>query len=466
MQTNWQRISRGLDAEGWLTNPTEMAPYLKEWRGHYQGQAAAVARPSNTAEVSALVAACAEQQVSIVPQGGNTGLVGGACPMNAEREIVLSLERLNRIETVDIENNTMTVGAGCRLADVQEAAAAAERYFPLRLIPHQQCQIGGNIASNAGGTNVLKYGNTRSLVLGLEVVLADGQIWNGLSGLRKDNAGYDLKQLFIGSEGTLGIITRAVLKLFPAIHSSTTLLTAHQDLSSCIALLRELQAASGDDVSACELMSRTSLELALKHDDATAEPFSERYPWYLLTELSSASQFNDLQTAAEQTLAKQQDLPAYRLARSATEAEAIWALRKAIPAAQSAEGGSIKHDISVPLSSMAAFVAQATTACEAAMPGIRVCPFGHLGDGNLHFNLSQGLGVDKNSFLERRVEFNQLIHSLVVEHQGSIAAEHGIGQLKQAALQEWRDATSVASMQRLKQALDPAKLFSPGKVLK
>ncbi|PKO41750.1 MAG: hydroxyacid dehydrogenase [Betaproteobacteria bacterium HGW-Betaproteobacteria-6] len=445
-----------------LTEPADMAPFVTDWRGRYRGAAQCVVRPGNSTEVAAVVKACAEAGVAIVPQGGNTSLCGAATPDDSGGAVVVSLSRLNRILTVDRENSTISVEAGCTLAAVQEAARAADRLFPLALASEGTCQIGGNLSTNAGGVQVLRYGNTRELTLGLEVVLPNGDIWNGLRGLRKDNTGYDLKQLFIGAEGTLGIITGAVLKLFPL---PKRLLTCWLNVVSPAAAVDLLNSAKTDfdaQLTAFELVSETALGLVLEHIPDTMRP-CEPSPWYVLAEFSDAEP-----AAVEAWLAGRidsGDVSDGVVAQSETQAKKLWALRESISEAQKIEGISIKHDISVPVSRIPEFLATADAALASAFPGIRVVAFGHVGDGNLHYNLSQADAHDNAAFLASESEVHRIVHDAVHALNGSISAEHGIGQLKREEILRYKSAVDVALMHSLKQALDPRGLMNPGKVL-
>ncbi|SDH83932.1 FAD-binding oxidoreductase [Roseospirillum parvum] len=450
-----------------LTEPADLAPFLAEERGRYQGAATVAVRPGSTEEVAAVVAACAEAQVPVVPQGGNTGLVGGA--VSEAGEVVLALGRLNRIRALDPAAHTLTAEAGCILADLQGAAEDAGLLFPLSLGAEGSCQIGGNLASNAGGLNVLRYGTARDLCLGLEVVLADGRIWHGLSGLTKDNTGYALKHLFIGAEGTLGIITAAVLKLFPRPTESATALLAVPDLTAALDLLGRARARSGDSVSAFEVMNGFSLEVAVRHLPGARAPLEEPTPWAVLVELATSRPDAPLRPVLETLLEEAFEAGLVSdgvIAESLDQRAALWNLREGIPEAQKPEGGSIKHDVSLPLAAIPEFVAAADAAVDALVPGIRPCTFGHLGDGNLHYNLSQPAGADKDAFLARWEEISARVHDLVVERGGSISAEHGIGQLKVAELERLKPALDMDLMHRLKKALDPDRVLNPGKVVR
>jgi FAD/FMN-containing dehydrogenase len=448
-----------------LTAAGDMAGHLVEERGLYRGTALAVVRPRDTAEVAFVVAECARAGVPVVAQSGNTGLTGGGVPYGG---VVLSLGRLDRVRELDAVNATMTVEAGCILKNVQEAASAADCFFPLSLASEGSCRIGGNIATNAGGTGVLRYGNTRDLVLGLEVVLADGRVWNGLKGLRKDNAGYDMKNLFIGSEGTLGIVTAAVLKLFPKPKARATAFVGCGSARAALALFERLRQAAGDALTAFEYMNRFGLEIVLKHASGTVRPLAGDHDAYVLIELSSPQAEADLAGTLETILgAAIEDGLVDDATIGASEAQnaALWRLREQLSDVQRHEGGSIKHDVSVPVSRVADFIETASAACEAAMPALRVCAFGHVGDGNIHFNLSQPAGADKAAFLGEWERFNRIVHDIVAAMNGSIAAEHGIGLIKRDELLLYKDPVAIDLMHTLKRALDPQNILNPGKVV-
>ena len=447
------------------TAANDLALHLREERGLYQGQALALVRPGSTAEVAAIIRACAEAGVPIVPQGGNTGLVGGGVPYGG---IVLSLARMNRVVEVDAVNATMTVEAGCVLLDVQKAAAAAGLLFPLSLPSEGSCRIGGNLATNAGGTAVLRYGNARELVLGLEVVLANGRVWNGLTALRKDNTGYDLKHLFMGSEGTLGIITAAVLKLFPAPKTRATAFVGLASAGDALRLLDRFRKEAGEALTAFEYMTRFALDIVLKHNAASVRPLADDHPAYALIELASPAAEADMTGLFETVLgtAFEDGLVAdATIAASDAQRLALWDLRERLSDTQRLEGGSIKHDVAVPVSRVAEFIDEATAACERAMPGVRVCPFGHFGDGNIHFNLTQPVGADKTAFLAEWRNFNRIVHDIVARMHGSISAEHGIGLIKRDELPHYKDPVALDLMHTLKRALDPANILNPGKVV-
>ncbi|ANX05656.1 FAD-binding oxidoreductase [Immundisolibacter cernigliae] len=452
----------------WRTDADAMAPYLAEQRGLYRGAALAVALPQDTAAVSALVRACARLDLALVPQGGNTGLCGGAVAQDAARQVVVSLERLDRIRAIDPANFTLTAEAGCIVQRVREAAADENRLFPLSFGADGSARLGGALSTNAGGTNVLRYGNARELTLGLEVVLADGQVWDGLTALRKDNTGYDLKQLFIGAEGTLGIITAAVVKLFPLPRETATAWLACPSVEACVAVFGRLRDASGDAVTGCELLSRTALDFVLRHMPGARDPLDAPARWYLLVELTSSSASAGLATALEAVLEQclnNGQISDAAVAASARQAAEFWRLREGVAEVQRHEGASIKNDVAVPVSAVPAFVAEASAAVQVACPGLRVCAFGHIGDGNLHFNLSQPVGMPVEQFLAQWDTLTGLVNAVVARHRGSISAEHGIGLLKRDALAQHEPAVAIDLMRRVKAALDPQGRLNPGKLL-
>ena len=463
------RLARVVGNAHVLTADEDLAPYLADWRGRYRGKALAVVRPSTTAEVADVVGACAEARVAVVPQGGNTGLVGGGTPHAAGDEVLLSLARLNRIRDVDPDNATLTVEAGVTLAAVQAAASAAGLAFPLSLASEGSCTIGGNLATNAGGTAVLRYGNARDLVLGVEVVLADGSVLDLARSLRKDNTGYDLKQLFIGAEGTLGIVTAAVLKLFAAPRTQVTALAAVASVGDAIALLRHAKQALGDRLVGFELMSEPALALSRKHHPGTPDALPG-HPWYALVQADDSADDDTLADRVEAMLAaaaERGDVRDATVARSGAQAAALWSARENISEAQRREGPNLKHDIALPVSSIPAFLDEAERALADAFPGVRFIVFGHLGDGNLHYNLSAPPGAAAEAFvapanLERA---QRIVHDLVRARGGSISAEHGIGQLKRQELRRTKAPLELALMRRIKAALDPAGILNPGKIL-
>lgn len=448
---------------------TKAQAYLTDWRGRYQGQAQYVVRPGSTAEVAAVVRLCAESGVPMVPQGGNTSLCGAATPDDSGQAVLISLSRLNRILAVDRDNDTITLEAGCLLASAQQAAIEAGRLLPLSLASSGSCQIGGNLSTNAGGVQVLRYGNTRDLTLGLEVVLPDGQIWDGLRALRKDNTGYDLKQLFIGAEGTLGIITAAVLKLFPLPTATLTAWLAVPDAAAAIGLLSAAKQAFGARITAFELISRVALEMVITHLPGSVDPLSISSPWYVLMELSDSGSDTRLRTAGEEFIDAHLDehglIRGGTLAVSSQQARRLWALRENISEAQKIEGISIKHDVSVPVSCIPDFLQRAGTALAKDFPGVRVVAFGHVGDGNLHYNLSIPIAQENAAFIAMTPAVNRLVHDLVVELGGSISAEHGLGQLKREEIRRYKSPVEMRLMQQIKSSLDPHDLMNPGKVL-
>ena len=451
-----------------LTEAAATETYLRDWRGRYQGTAICVVRPGSTDEVAAVVRLCNSANVAIVPQGGNTSLCGGATPSgkfgSAVGEVVISLGRLNHIRATDAENNTITVEAGCTLQSVQDAAAASGLLFPLSIASEGTATIGGCLSTNAGGVQVLRYGNTRDLALGLEVVLADGRIWNGLRGLRKDNTGYDLKHLFIGAEGTLGIITGAVLKLFPQPRSQATAWLAIEDPAAAVALLAHLKRNLGDRLTAFELIGATALGLVLQHIPGSRQPLAKLSSWQLLVELSGFAD-EDINEALQQSLASANGIVDAALAQSETQRAAFWRLRENISEAQRIEGFSIKHDIAVPVSRIPEFIALAGAALEKKFPGVRVVCFGHVGDGNLHYNQSQSLTAENSELISRSHEVNRIVHDLVHSLGGSISAEHGLGQLKRDEIKRYKSEIEIDMMKSIKQTFDPRGLMNPGKVI-
>lgn len=450
------------------TDADDMAPYLEERRGLYFGKAAAMVRPGSTEEVAAVMKLAHETDTIVVPQGGNTGLVGGQTPDQSGKAVILSLSRMNSVRSLDVENNTLSVDAGVTLAAAQEAAASASRLFPLSLASEGTCQIGGNLATNAGGTAVLHYGNARDLVLGLEIVLADGRIWDGMRGLRKDNTGYDLKQIFLGSEGTLGIITGAVLKLFPAPKSHATAIAAVPTPAAAVSLLRHVEAESGGAITSFELMPRIGIEMVCTHVPGARDPLSAPSPWYVLVELSSGSNGDELNALLETSLAGAIERALVSdavVAQSDTQRAEFWQVREAMSDAQRHEGGSIKHDVSVPISNITRFLERAIEAVQSELPDIRPVPFGHLGDGNIHFNLSQPKAMETEAFLAQWTHFNRIVHGIALDLDGSISAEHGIGQLKRDEMAALKSDVELDLMRTLKRTLDPKGILNPGKVV-
>ena len=460
------RLHEILGPKGVIVDPALLEPHLVEWRGLYRGTARVVVKPANTEEVAAVVKLCAETRTPIVPQGGNTGLVGGA--VADEKAIILSLARMNKVRALDKSAYTLTVEAGVVLADVQKAAEEADRLFPLSLAAEGSCQIGGNLSTNAGGTAVLRYGNSRDLVLGLEVVLPNGEIIHGLHGLRKDNTGYDLRHLFLGAEGTLGIITAAVLKLFPRPRDIATAFVAVENPQAAIDTLALLRESSGDTVTMFELMSRFSIETVLRHVPGTADPVETLSAWYALIELSSPRAGGDLQSALEEGLGAAMEngwVTDAAIAQNDSQRAAFRRIREEISDAQKHEGGSIKHDISVPLAAIPAFLERADPAIEKLIPGTRPCSFGHAGDGNLHYNLSQPVGADREAYLQQWEAANRVVHDIVQDLGGSFSAEHGIGTLKVHELEHYKSPAALEAMRQIKRALDPYAIMNPGKVI-
>ena len=442
-----------------LTEPQDTAPYFTDWRKQYSAPAECVVRPASTAEVARVVALCGREQVCVVPQGGNTGLSGGSVPTGSAREIVVSLARMNRIRSIDPLNDTMTVEAGCVLAALQKAAEEAGRLFPVSLAAEGSCQIGGNLSTNAGGVNVLRYGSSREQVLGLEVVLPDGRVWDGLRALRKDNTGYDLKQLFLGAEGTLGVITAAVLRLYP---KPTAVATAWLGVASpqhAVQLLSRLRGSLGDRLTAFELVSRDYLEAVLAHAPGTRDPLAEKHDWQVLAEFSDNGEPDALRQRVERELfdcAEAGTLRDAAVAQSVEQAHALWRIRETVPDAQFT---NVKHDISVPVSRTPEFIERAGAALRAALPEARPYVFGHVGDGNLHYN------VGPPALLQRQEAVNRIVYDTVAALGGSISAEHGLGQLKRAEIRRHKSPLEMELMARLKRALDPAGLMNPGKLL-
>ena len=459
------RLQDAVGTKGFSTDPADIAPYLEEWRGKYQGHTPLLLRPATTAEVSAILRIAHETGTPIVTQGGNTGLVGGQIPFRGE--VLLSTGRLNQIAPVDQSGMTLTVEAGVTLAQVQRAADDKKLLFPLSLASEGSCTIGGNIATNAGGTHVLRYGMTRALVLGLQVVLANGTVLDMLRSLAKDNSGYDLKQMFIGSEGTLGVITAATLKLFAKPDVSVTALAAVPSPAAALKLLSALQARTGGMLSAFELMPRIALELVTRHMDGTRDPLAAPAPWYVLMEATGGTDCN-LAASFEAGLADAIVVGMATdavVASSQAQAAALWKLREGISESQRREGASIKHDIAVPVATIPDFLARATPVVEALVPGARAVSFGHLGDGNLHFNFSAPAGTDDAAFLARWDEVQQAVHDIVQEFGGSISAEHGIGAMKVASLPRYKSHAELDAMRALKAAFDPRNILNPGKTV-
>ncbi len=461
--------------KGLVTDDAGKNPYLTDWRDNYLGTALAVVRPATTEEVAGVVKLCAVEKVAVVPQGGNTGMVGGGTPHEDGREIVLSLNRMNRILDIDEIGYSMTVEAGVVLKTIQETAAQHDRLFPLSLAAEGSCTIGGNLSTNAGGVQVLHYGNARQLVMGLEVVTPQGEVWNGLRALKKDNTGYDLRDLYLGAEGTLGIITKAVLKLWPKPKDIATAWIAVPSPDAAVELLSGAHAASDDNVTSCELMSRQGIDLVLKHIPGNGDPLAERHDWYVLLEWSSTRARREganetgLREKMEAYLGDAMEIGLVldaAIAQNEAQARAFWALRENHSESQKREGPSIKHDISVSVSKIPAFMKEGLAAMKKALPECRPVPFGHVGDGNLHFNCQAPPGWDKAKFMPHHEAISGAVYDLVVGYGGSISAEHGIGRLKVDELAHYRCKIELDVMRALKRALDPQNLMNPGKIVR
>ncbi len=452
-----------------LTADQDKAPYLTDWRKRYTGKALAVVLPKTAQEVAKIVQLCAANQIAVVPQGGHTGFCGGATPDDSGKQILLNLKRMNTIREIDVANQTITLEAGCILQAVQEKAAEQDFLFPLSLGAEGSCMIGGNLATNAGGTNVLRYGNTRDLCLGLEVVTAQGEIWNGLKGLRKDNTGYDLRDLFIGSEGTLGIITAAVMKLYPLPISQWTTLVAANSVASTIALLNLFQKRATSLLTGFEMMTQESLALNEKHFPQMANPLKGNPPYTVLIELSDHESEAHVRQLLETILEEAFEAGLIAdavIANSLAQANTFWQMREHITLAQAQEGANLKHDITIPLSALESFIQETDTLMRLKYPGVRIINFGHLGDGNLHYNIAPPLGVDPKAFnLVNEKPIHELIYAQVERCQGSISAEHGVGQLKLDGLRAHKGEVAHDLMKTLKRALDPQNILNPHKVV-
>ena len=447
------------------------APYLTDWRGRFQGNAQAVVRPANTGEVAEVVKLCVTYSVPIVPSGGNTSLCGAATPDQSGQAIVISLARMNQVRSIDPDNDTMTVEAGCILQQVQEAAREAGRLFPLSLAAEGSCTIGGNLSTNAGGTQVLRYGNARELTLGLEVVTAEGEVWHGLRGLRKDNTGYDLRDLYIGSEGTLGIITAACLKLYPLPVAQRTAMLALNSMEDAVAFLSRARAGFGASLTGFEVMEGHVLQGVVSLYPQQRIPFegpSAQSPWFALLELSDSESAEHAQERFETVLGSAIEdglITDAAIAENIAQSKAMWHLRESIPLSEAQFGKSIKHDVSIPISLIAQFVRTTNAALQARFPGIAHIIFGHLGDGNLHYNVARAPNQSEADLLSQQAQVYQIVHDSVHAHHGSISAEHGVGQLKRDELPRYKSALELTLMKRIKNALDPNHLMNPGKVL-
>ncbi len=464
-----ERLKALLGAGGWLEQPGDVEPFLIDHRRQYRGATPLVALPRSTRELAALVAACAEARIGMVPHGGNTGYCGGATPDESGRQVVVCLRRMNRVRDVDVVNQSMVVEAGCVLARAQEAAAERDRLLPLSLGAEGSCTIGGNLSTNAGGTAVLRYGMMRDLVLGLEVVLPDGRVLDQLRSLRKDNTGYDVKQLFIGAEGTLGFITAACLKLYPRPRGYATAFVALRSPQAAVDLLARLRAALGDSITSFELVPRIAVELTCRHIEGVVDPFAVAHGWYALIELSLPRPDSELGALLESELAACIEAGGAAdavLAASLAQRDAFWRLRENIPEAQTREGDSLKHDVSVAVGRLPGFIEQGTRRIAGLAPGARVVGYGHLGDGNLHFNVSAPAGKDGQALLEQAEPIRRAVHDLVADHGGSFSAEHGIGRRKLDELERYEDPVALGLMRDIKQLLDPLGIMNPGKVLR
>ncbi|HEY5809264.1 MAG TPA: FAD-binding oxidoreductase [Povalibacter sp.] len=463
-----QRLRSIVGPQGFLDQPADVAPFTIDHRKLYRGATPLVLRPDSTEQVASILRLCNDAGIGVVPVGGNTSYCGGATPSADGTQVVVSLSRMRRVRSVDPLNYTMIVEAGCVLAEAQAAATGADRLFPLSLGSEGSCQIGGNLSTNAGGTAVLRYGMMRDLVLGLEVVLPDGRILDGLTSLRKDNTGYDLRDLFIGAEGTLGIITAAACKLFSPPASVFTAIVAVTEPQAAVALLAQLKSASGDCVSTFELIPRLALDMVLRRIPETSDPFERTYNWYVLLEVGSGRYDTGMRDGLEAELAgaieKHQALDAV-IATSGAQREKFWRLRETIPEAQRREGASIKHDVSVASSELPRFIIEASAAVQQIAPEARIVAYGHLGDGNLHFNASQSEQGDTAAFEALAPRINRAVHDLIARYGGSFSAEHGIGQLKRGELQRYKNPVALSLMRSIKQAIDPKGIMNPGKVL-
>ena len=451
-----------------LTQTDDLTHYTHENRDIIIGKTPLVLKPASTEEVAAIVKLAAETRTAIVPQGGHTGHAAGAVPDESGEQIVVSLERMNKIREIDLKGNVIVCDAGCVLETIQNVADEHERLFPLSLGSQGSCQIGGNISTNAGGTAVLSYGNTRQLVMGLEVVLPSGEIWNGLRRLKKDNTGYDLKDLFIGAEGTLGIVTAAVLKLFPKPKGKSVAFCGMQSVKQTVQMLGLARERSGNAVTAFEFLRRDTIEAALKHGQNVRNPLDDMHQWYVLLEISSHRSQSDADETMQCILEKalnDQAISDASIATNLTQQTEFWAIRETVPIVQKQIGGSIKHDISIPLHLIPAFLIEADALVSSEIPGIRHYTFGHLGDGNIHYNLSQPQDGDEVSFLAKREQINELVHKLTVQYEGSISAEHGIGKLKRDLLARTKDPVELELMRSIKKTLDPMGIMNPGKVV-
>ncbi len=466
--SNLREELRSIVGDRGLVDPSEAGPYQVDWRDAYHGRAAAVVRPANTDEVSRVVKLLAGKRIAIVPQGGNTSLCGGGIPDDSGQQVIVNLSRMNKVREVDAANNTMTVEAGCVLAALQEVAEKHGRLFPLSLGAQGSCEIGGNLSTNAGGTGVLRYGNTRELVLGLEVVLPDGRVWEGLRGLRKDNTGYDLKHLFVGAEGTLGIITAAVLKLFPLPRAYSTAFVAIESPAKAVELLSHLRSHCGERITGFELLARICLDLVLAHIPSSRDPLPAKSPWYILVELSDSTEGGALDALLEEALgdaAEKGLVTDAAIAASSTQRNDFWGLRENVSEAQKVDGVSIKHDVSVPVSRVPELIERAGAELLSRWPDIRIVAFGHVGDGNIHYNCSKSERQEAKEFFAQAEAVNHVVYEVVRSLGGSISAEHGLGQLKREEIKQYKSALELDLMRSIKRTLDPHGIMNPGKVL-
>ncbi len=464
-----ERLKEIVGPLGYLDQESDKAPYCRSWRDDYAGDVPLVVRPQNTQEVAEVIKLCAQTGTAIVPQGGNTGLTGGSQPHSDMSEIILSTSRMNKVREIDLDNDTLTVEAGVVLQQIQQIADDNERLFPLSLGAEGSCQIGGNLSTNAGGTQVLRYGNTRALVLGLEVVLANSEIWHGLGGLRKDNTGYDMKHLFIGAEGTLGLITAAVLRLFPKPTASETAWLGIQSPDVAVKLLCHMKASMGDQISGFELMQRTIIDFVLEGIPGHEDPMDSSHPWYVLCEVTGQGEPDALSEPFTNALGEAMELGLVDdavIATSGAQAKRFWQMREDMADAQKAVGTSIKHDVSVPVSRIAEFLERANAALLTAYPNARPCAFGHVGDGNMHYNPMQPAVWTKSpTFRTERETINRMVHDIVIELGGSISAEHGIGRLRLEENMRYKSSVELEMMRAVKTSLDPQNIMNPGKVI-
>ena len=458
------QLKKIVGPSGWTSNASDLEPHLTEWRDIWHGKTLLMVSPESTEMVAEVVRACAKSGTAIVPQGGNTGLCGGAIPDESGQQVLLSLSRMNRIRAISAQDYSLSAEAGCTLASIQAAAEDVDRFFPLSLAAEGSCQIGGNLSTNAGGINVLRYGTARAQALGLEVVLADGTVWDGLRSLRKDTAGYDLKQMFIGAEGTLGIITAACLRLYPAIRNPETVLVAVDSPDAAVALLAALRAELSDQLQAFELFPARAVRYVLGHIPSSSFPLDQESPWFVLLETSRESTGEDF-AALFMSLYEESLISDAVLAKNRSEANALWRLRHSISEAQKREGASLKHDISAPIGRIDEFLSRSEETVLNLLPDARLMTFGHVGDGNLHYNVTQPIGADAEEFRRQGQVISDAIYDLVSRLGGSFSAEHGVGTLKKDYLQRYRSDTEIGLMRTLKLALDPKNTLNPGKVI-